>query len=78
MNKSLQILEENLQLYPRIFSWHPLYAEMNGNTPCYYEFMNLMECINSNNNKTNNTSMLCLPKYYKLLECIKENGLNFK
>ena len=30
----------------------------------------------SNNNKTNSTYMVCLPKYYKLLECIKENELN--
>jgi hypothetical protein len=73
MNRPLQTTAEQIPITYNIFkNWHPYYADLTGNTPCYYEFMELMTCMNNNTNK-----MLCSSKYYKLLQCLKKNGFNF-
>tara|TARA_B100001989_G_C24550589_1_gene474281 strand:+ start:2603 stop:2812 length:210 start_codon:yes stop_codon:yes gene_type:complete len=68
MSKALRIATEDLLPQHQFIlnNWHPYYAELTGKTPCYYEFMALMTCLQNKGS--------CKTKYDKLMECLKKEG----
>lgn len=54
-------------------NWNPVYMQVGEKTPCFYEYMELMLCIQKHE-KTMNEK--CKNKYRDFLSCLSNNGLN--
>lgn len=52
---------------------HRLYCVNNSETPCYTEFMNLVECMKD---KKNEMTVKCWPQYEKLIKCLRFHGVD--
>ena len=55
--------------------WHPYYAQMSGtNTPCFREYMALVDCIESTKLHETVEQGACAIPYAKLLKCLNSIG----
>ena len=74
MSKALRIVVEEPFAHQEAMHslrwWHPIYADTSGNnTPCYVEFMKVMQCI------SDAPTSRCTAQLAGLMRCMKREGL---